>query len=196
MPRLLALGIVSFAGLIAAGCSSTGRARPDATFPVTEAAYETTFAAARDVLRDAGFSLERVDAARGVITTLPRSSSGFATPWIDHATSPGDAAAATLHRERRFAEVRFERAPSTQGADTGTILGRVEITIERLGAPGRKPEPTSIRLSSTWTEGSRRGAAAATPFDSIATRPDPALAARLAAQIERRAARVSPTTDG
>lgn len=156
---------------------------PATTFTLHDAEYEQTFSAARDVLRDAGFVLDRVDAQRGIITTLPKPSSGLATPWIDHASSPGDAAAATLHRERRIATVRFARSTDpTIEPDAAPITADVEVLIQRLGAPGRNPEPSSIRMTSRWTEGTR-GNGATTPYEAIAERPDDRFAAEIASRI-------------
>lgn len=185
MRRCAPLGPLGLLCATLLGCARSPD--PATTFTINDAEYEQTFSAARDVLRDAGFILDRVDAQRGIITTHPRPSSGMATPWIDHASSPGDAAAATLHRERRFATVRFARSTDpTAQPDAASIDADVEVFIQRLGAPGRKPEPSSIRMTSRWTEGSR-GNGPATPFDAISERPDDRLAAELAARIRARA---------
>ena len=192
MRRIASPWIASIVCLAAAGCASTPPATADADFQVTDDQYEVAFAAAKDVLRDAGFALDRVDATRGVITTRERSSSGFATPWIDHATTPGDGAAGVLHRERRIAEVRFVRE---SGGPDAPIRAEVEVTIQRIGAPGRQPEPSSIRIQSQWTEGTRSGASSS-PFSAITERPDPRLAARLASQIEDRVAHTPPALGG
>jgi len=194
MRRVLGLVVAILGCVPASGCSGT-RAHDDAAaFVVTDAEYARTFDAAKNVLRDAGFTLDRVDASRGVISTRPRTSSGLATPWIERSTTPGAGAAGVFHRERRVATVRFERA-GPGDADPGSIVARVEVTVERLGAPGRKPEPSSIRLTTTWTGGAGSGAGQ-TPFTTMAERPDPALSARLAHQIEARAGAGAPDPPG
>ncbi len=60
------------------GCATKG----PASFDVAVEAYPAVFQAAKEQLRRAGFTLDRVDARAGVITTRAKPSSGFFTPWI------------------------------------------------------------------------------------------------------------------
>jgi len=171
------------------GCASNPKPRPDPSFEVQPAEYTRAFTAAKDVLRDEGFSLERVDSARGVITTRPRASSGFMTPWIDHTTTPGDSLGAVLHRERRLVEVRFALDENSDLPEPEKpIIATVEVTVQRLGSPGRNPDATSIRLTSTWTEG-RKSAEMREwgPYLTMVERTDPALSARIAGAIRAKA---------
>mgnify|MGYP006295044941 FL=1 len=113
--------------------------------------YAAAFGAAKDVLRAHGFALARVDARAGVLTTQPRHAAGLATPWIPHSTTLSDAAAGVLHRDRRTAEVRFR--PAAGGPtpdlrdDPPELVAEVVVTVERVFVPGRRPDPTSIRLT-------------------------------------------------
>ncbi len=193
MLRALVLLIAFFGCAHLAGCAGAPVRKESGSFVVPESDYQRTFVAAKDVLRDAGFTLDRVDASRGVISTRPRASSGFATPWIEHSTSPGAGAAGVLHRERRVATVRFDR-PDPGNESGETIVAHVEVTVQRLGAPGRKPDPASIRLTSTWTGGAGPGSGQ-TAFSTMEERADPALSARLARQIEDLVAKGAPHPD-
>jgi hypothetical protein len=182
------------------GCASAPKPRPDPTFEVQAGDYPRAFAAAKDVLRAEGFALERVDSARGVITTRPRASSGLATPWLDHSTTPGDAVAGVLHRERRLVEVRF--APdeaSDLPADAKPIIARVEVTVQRLGAPGRRADASSIRLTTRWTEGqSGSETRELAPYSVMVERVDEPLSVRIANAIRVKAAameQVPPVSD-
>ena len=167
------------------GCAATPKPPSDPTFQVQAGDYPAAFAAAKDVLRAQGFALERVDSARGVITTRPRASSGLATPWIDHATTPGDAVAGVLHRERRLVEVRFATDDASDlPADEKPIVATVEVTVQRLGAPGRKADASSIRLTSRWTEGqSGSETRELAPYSVIVERRDTPLSVRIANAI-------------
>lgn len=77
-------------------------------FQAPAGGYEQAFDAVKDVLREHRFELERVDARRGVITTRPRASSGWATPWIRHASDAELATRGLLQRERRTVRVTFD----------------------------------------------------------------------------------------
>jgi hypothetical protein len=131
------------------GCASqpTG-----STFSVPAGSYEQAFDHSKDVVRAWGFELDRVDAARGVITTRPVSASGFATPWINHAQGLGDAWRNTARPERRLVRIAFIPDSGASEADVrthdGSFTGSVEVAILVLDRPWRRPDPTSIRFTS------------------------------------------------
>lgn len=107
------------AGLI--GCA--GSVPRTSGIDVPPGRYAEAFEAAKDVLRAHAFELDRVDAASGVVTTHARGSAGFATPWVPHSSTLGDAGRGFLDRERRRAVIVFEPANADLAAaptgDTG-----------------------------------------------------------------------------
>lgn len=126
------------------------------TEPLTVAAgrYAQAFDAARDVLRDCGLTLDRVDARAGVLTTLPASSAGLFTPWSPLDPSLADALRRTLRYERLRVRLRF--APIDPGGagefdihrfDRGARVS-VEALVEPVDRPGLRVSPLSPRLAS------------------------------------------------
>ncbi|GAB4519805.1 MAG: hypothetical protein Tsb0013_23540 [Phycisphaerales bacterium] len=122
------------------------------TTSTTVTDYPRAFDASKDVLREMGFELDRIDASAGVISTRPRTGSGLATPWIPSASPLNDLA----HRNRRTALVRFTPADTDTVDDLRTYTGAIDvewrIEIERVYVPGRRPSPTSVRLGGTWRD--------------------------------------------
>lgn len=113
---------------------------------ISPAEYPAAFQAAKDLLREYEFELDRVDAEAGIITTHPRASAGFATPWIPHMTSPEGALEGYLQPERRIASITFDG-----NADQSRAL-RANVQVLRLVRPGKRPSIASIRLTSAWTD--------------------------------------------
>ncbi|MFM9958963.1 MAG: hypothetical protein ACKVZJ_12900 [Phycisphaerales bacterium] len=115
-PFLAVLCFTAFAALPMTGCASSPAPAP--MLRVEADAYPAAFEAAKDVLREYAFELDRVDATAGVLTTHTRGSAGFATPWIPHSSSFGDAGRGFLDRERRRAMVVFEPVDSDQPVES------------------------------------------------------------------------------
>ena len=188
-------GFAFVAGLgCAGGCASDG----PSTFDVPEGAYSVAFDGAKDMLREMRFELDRVDARAGVITTHPKASAGFATPW--------DVEQSTLRQEwsdllnRHFRIVRIEFTPALgaqraelgsptapQGADpdlrehSGPMRATVRVSLERLSRPGWRPSTASIGLSSFAVDTVNGSASFTTPV----TR-DTRLESRLSAAARER----------
>jgi hypothetical protein len=187
-----------------AACAS----RPtDTTFTIPPGQYAAAFDAAKQTIREAEFELARIDARGGVIASLPRASSGYATPWIRHGSSFNDDVEGLAHYQRRQIRITFapEGADATAdppSADTdlrehqGTLIARVEVDIERIYKPGRRLDATSARLTSFATDPDLvdRGLQ---PLFTAEHRPDPALAARIAHEISTRVlvAETAPPND-
>ncbi len=118
----------------------------------TVGAYEAAFDAGKDVLRDLGFELDRIDARAGVITTRSRAGSGLATPWIPTEEPLNDLA----HRNRRRATLVFSPADAPPTKDLRLFAGSIDvecrIEVERAYQPGRRPSPTSVRLGGSWRD--------------------------------------------
>ncbi len=165
----LAMTLLLPAWLSLVGCSGAAPGR--AVRELQPGSYAHAFDAARDVLRDRGFDLARVDARAGVIETAPRGASGAATPWVRQSVNAEMGLRGLLQFERRVGRVSFRRAP--EGADRrdapppdwrgdlrtwdGPIAMQVEVELERLHRSGRRVDPTSVRLTSTTLGRTVRG---------------------------------------
>lgn len=188
-------GLALLLGLMLGGCAK--EAPTPASFRITSAEYSAYFDAAREALRDHRFDLDRVDARSGVITSQPVAAAGWATPWIDHASTSGQATNDLIHRNRRLATVRF--SPVTAATDVarpidpvsedlrafeGTIEVSVSVVLEEVYRAGRRVSPTSIRLTS-FSEDPRSEAIGGQRLRSRTVGSDGALGARLADQIRQ-----------
>lgn len=157
-------------------------ARSDAG--MTPEAYPAVFDAAREVLTDYRFTLDRVDAARGVITTAPKRTTGLAGPWDREQSTLRQEAQDLLHQHERTARVSFEPA------DAPTSV-TVEVVVERVRRPNWRIESDAIRRSTyardplSIREGQRPEFRE--PIDE-----DRALAARLMEAIRARAGLPAP----
>jgi hypothetical protein len=104
-----------------AGCAQAPAARQSAA--VSAAAYQATFDAAIDALREAGFTIDRQDYRFGTITTKPRPSPAAFELWNGDNSTGEQALGATIGAERRVATVRL--TPVGEEADApGIIEGR------------------------------------------------------------------------
>lgn len=180
-------------GLLCGGCAKDPA--PSASFRIPAAEYDQYFHAAKDVLRDQHFDLERVDARAGVLTTRPVSSAGWATPWIQHASTMEQSTNDLIQRNRRIATIRFARVSSATNAPSavdpvasdlrdfdGTIEVSVNVIIEQVYRAGRRLSPGSIRLTTFTLDPSEDGVGPA----QLRTRvvgTDAPLSARLAEAI-------------
>ncbi len=160
----------------------------DATFEVPPDQAALVFDAARLALRDRGFSLARVDAAGGVITTWARQSAGLATPAIDDESTLAEEVEGVLNAQRRRVRVSFEpldeaaSRPDDYRAANTPLIARVRVIVERLNTQGRSASSVSIRRSSYFEDATRTGPTdLATPL-----RRDGALAGRIAQDIQQR----------
>ena len=199
MSRLVCFLMLVSVGV--AGCASGGgRVRADAagdegrvaTFQVGPGEYAGAFDAARRVLLDARFELDRIDAAAGVITTHPKATSGLATPWDTEQSTIGQEISDMVNHQRRRVRVTFRPTEESTGdgsVDLRTlgapILGRVDVVIERLHRPGWRLETTSIHLSRQAMDPTYRERSM-WPTYAVAVSQDPALARRLACKMQDR----------
>lgn len=174
------------AALALAGCAAI----PTETHVlVPPGRYPDAFEATRDALRLMHFDLDEINARQGTITTLPRSSSGWATPWVDHASTADDASRGLAHRERRIARVTFlphnqivsATSPDDLRTYNGEIILHVDVRIERLYNPGRRVDADSVRFANFTID----------PLDPVDRErlpvadagADPNLAARIASNV-------------
>lgn len=204
------------AGLRRAGCAATGAllaaaalsgcARPDATsLAVPAESYPLALDAARAALRDSGFTIDRVDAAAGVITTRPKGTAGIATPW--------DGEQSTMYQEwedfmnRHQRTVRIDFSPARQAAPepaggagatppdlteaAGTLTMHTTVAVERAYRSNWRIESSAIRQSRRYWD--RELASRGMTSYEVPVAQDERLAARLTAAIERRMKRAAET---
>lgn len=102
-------------------------------------AYEQTFKAAVDVLRDYGFTIDRLDYRFGEITTKPLGSPNLFEVWKPHNTTGRQAVESTLASEQRRVRVVFVR-PEAEGGqlDGAEYMFGVEVVLERMQVPTRR----------------------------------------------------------
>jgi hypothetical protein len=152
-------------------CQST--ASGDGRFAVADGAYEKTFDAARLVLREQRFTLDRVDAQAGVITTTSQPAAGLIAPWETVQSSASDEVEDLLHQQAR--RVRVEFVENEGGA---RVRGVVTVAVER--------QIVGLTTQTIDPQAEARGQAG---VYTVVVRRDDALAARLAKMIEQRAAK-------
>ena len=180
-------------GLCCSGCSKDPVG--SASFRIPGAEYDLYYEAAKDVLGDQQFDLERVDARAGVLTTRPVASAGWATPWIRHASTMGQSTNDLIQRNRRIATVRFQRVSDETNVSSqvdpvasdlrdfdGTIEVSVNVIIEQVYRSGRRLSPTSIRLT-TFASDPRDEAIGAAQLRTRTVGTDAALSARIADEM-------------
>ncbi|MCC5822071.1 MAG: hypothetical protein LAT64_14470 [Phycisphaerales bacterium] len=187
MTRAIAIPILLLAlGLLAPGCASVPPgARADAE--MTPESYPDLFNAARDVLTEYRFTLDRVDAARGVITTAPKRTAGLATPWDREQSTIGQSFEDLAHQHERIARVTFEPA------DNPTRVG-VEVVVQRVRRPHWRIETDAIRMSTHARDPLAIRAGVPTEYREPVSE-DRALAARLMHRIIERAGLPVPADD-
>lgn len=173
----------------------------DAALTIPADRYAATFEAARGVLRDARFDLNRVDARAGVITTYPKKSIGLLSPWDGEQSTVYQEFDDLFNRQRRVVRVTFEPADASlpPGADLLSVevpelIMRISVVVEREQQPGWRLESTSVRLNSRTTDLAlaERGL---TPWYTVAVTQDPAFAARLTDEIRQRTEAPVPDAD-
>lgn len=98
--------------------------------------------AAREVLRDHRFTLDRVDRRRGVITTMPETSQGIGEFWRSDVATREDLWESTLNAIRRKATIRFVGPASDDLAATGSD----SAGTRELPAGGDARQWTSIEV--------------------------------------------------
>ena len=180
---LAALGLASASVL---GCAAPGPRTEQLSVP--SGAYSRAFAAARQTLREADFFVDRADAALGVITTRPKDGAGLATPWDQDQSSARQELDDLFNRQSRQVRVTFEPVPSTRVVpdlrdDPGALVARVRVTLLRRHRPGWRLEPSSIRLTSRFSD-SDLAARELEPEYAVAIESDPALESRLLNSIK------------
>lgn len=150
--------VLVIAGVVLLQCGGCGVRGSVPALMVTGRTYEEAFDTAVEVLRDARFTIDRVDRRHGVITTEARVSSTIVEPWRPDNATVGMSVDSTLNYQRR--SIRVEFAPAEEGAEPDVardltaveaereIPVRVTCTIERAHRPNRRVETTALSRSS------------------------------------------------
>lgn len=195
---------------LAAGCAS--RDTGPVEFTIAPGQYAAAFDAAKEVLRDYRFDLERVDARAGVLTSTPKSTGGLATPWDRDQSSMGQELEDMANNQQRRVRITFEpagAAPPTGdgGAQAsanhppvpdvrlaeGPIVARVQVAVDRVQRPLWRVEETSISRSS-FARDPALAARGMQPSYAVPFSQDPRLAQRIARAIEDRMTRAGEGT--
>jgi len=162
--RIVMLLLVVFA---LTGCTGSPKPAPGSNaFEIEASAYTGVFRQAKRVLRDANFTLDRVDARHGIITTKPRPSVGFLTPWLGHHKNFEQSCFGIVNREQRIASVTFMPTGNDGSVDIrfyeGTLTVQIDVHVERIEQPGRRHDASGIMyssFSSSLQRGRREGIA-------------------------------------
>lgn len=193
MTRTLVSALVLFVAFGLGGCRGAGGRT---TFDIPSGRYERAFDATRDVLADARFRLERVDARRGVITTQAKGTVGLLTPWDGEQSSFVHEWEDVTNQQERVVRVTFtpaadqpipgpDEAPADYRSGAGSMVANVEVHVLRVRWPGWRPETESIRRS-TRSLDPLQHSRGVRPGMRTELRDDPAFAARLAERIRRK----------
>lgn len=129
-----AVGAGTLGAGLAAGLGGCGVASEPRTFAVAPGGYVGAFDAARVELLNAGFTLERVDAARGVLSTTTKTTAGLATPWDGEQETVGQEWQDFVNRQARVIRVTFGPPATLESA--GTLEQEVSGQIEAATAAG------------------------------------------------------------
>ncbi len=200
------------AAAAAGGMGLGGCGAPEGPRELTVAprAYGAAFEAAKVVLRDARFDLERVDARAGVITTAPKDTAGLASPWDGEQSTFRQEIEDVLNRQRRIVRITFEPSavppapvqpggPPAAGLDQplpdvrasrSDLVMRVRVVVQRVERPGWRIDTNAIQISTYATDPAldRRGMQ---PTYAVAHVEDRMLGARLTRRIEQEMRAVS-----
>ncbi len=133
-PRVRLGAVLAWVGLI--GACAGGGASGGSSVAFSTASRDRAFDAARDVLRGAGYRLDRVDSGHGVLTTQARPSGGSpftSTPATD-----------VLHEQSRTVRVEFSESGATVECFVSrTQTPNVELSTRAVGLSASSYDPTN-----------------------------------------------------
>ena len=97
------------------------------TAAIAPGSYADAFDAARETLIDLGFTLNRVDAAAGVVTTDPLSARGLAAPWERQQASRAGEIADTFHPQSRSVRIDFVPLSTLDALPADTARNQISV---------------------------------------------------------------------
>lgn len=182
------------------GCARTASDSVDGALSATapalvriEAAdYPRVFESIKDDLRNLGFTLDRVDAQLGVITTMPKGTGGILTPWDQEQSGVDDRLEDSVQKHRRIVRIEFVPAGIQPGSAEAANIGdlrtekrpieaQVSAALYRVHHPGWRLNTQGI-LESTRTSDPQLDARGMSQY-GVAIRQDDDLARRIAERI-------------
>lgn len=191
--------------MLAGGCAKqSGTTAPDdaqtaaasgATLHIEAGRFAIAFDESRDVLRDLGFILDRVDGQLGVITTQPKGTGGIATPWDQEQSGIGDRLEDAVQKHRRVVRIEFAPAGMEPGsveigdlrAEQRPLDAHVAVTMYRTHQPGWRLNSQAV-LESSYTHDPQLDERGMSQY-SVAIRQDDELARRIVDRIRERLTR-------
>jgi hypothetical protein len=132
--RVAALVVACLSGCLGlVGCSSV----PDheGRFAIAPADYERAVDISREVLNDYGLTVERVDAAGGVVSTQPKRTAGLATPWDSEQSTLRQEWEDLVNRQSREVRVVFEPASTAAPIESAQMSDPAEPADTTPTAP-------------------------------------------------------------
>ncbi|MEM9418674.1 MAG: hypothetical protein AAGA25_06395 [Planctomycetota bacterium] len=140
---------LSLVVVVIAGCASSNNAEvQDNPTALSVDDYPVAFQASADVLRDAGFSVDRRDFRFGKVSTKPKGSPTLIEAWKPDNTYADQSVRSTLGDLRRTVTVNFIPQNDEPHADAESLPGakrlvsaynlRVEVQVERFQIPQRR----------------------------------------------------------
>ena len=118
--------------LFFAGCAQQQQAVELCVPPANKALLMHT---AEDVLTELHFTIDKVDAEKGFLSTRPLPGAQFFEFWRKDNVGPFNAMEANLHSIRRSVELTVNQAP---GKPSGQLCLNCNVITERLSIPQRQ----------------------------------------------------------
>jgi hypothetical protein len=189
MKHWLMVMVAAVAGLGLCGCVSSSGGGHDGASGIADASglveiegasYDEVFAAARQVLGEYRFGINRVDATRGVITSYAKRTEGLGSFWDREQSSLSQEWEDLANQQERTVRIEFGLDD-----DSEVVRARVRVYIERVHRPNWRVESESLRLSTFARSRDSYGAFEPSEFREPIGQ-DPLFADRLANEIHRR----------
>jgi hypothetical protein len=127
-----------------AGCASP---KGTVSFVIPAEQYGEAIEAARATLRDARFTVDRVDSQAGVVSTFAKPSAGLGTPWDREQATLGEEVSDYVNQQERVASILFEGDADDVRLATGTLKVTVDVVVYRVRRSGWRVETESISRS-------------------------------------------------
>jgi len=136
-------------GAALAACLLGGCASPTGTvaFEISADRYGEAIEVARTTLREARFTVDRVDAQEGIVTTHAKSTAGLGTPWDKEQATLLDEVSDFVNQHERVVRVMFTGHDEPDLSASGVLAVEVEVVVYRVRRGGWRVETESISRS-------------------------------------------------